>query len=175
MCALASRHLVSPANAVFRDECWMWGTSHLTSNVDERLTIVTETDVGSVVADPAGEPFYLVCGLVSSPAAAVTWAEVALPATVRLTALPFRGVLVYDGFVGGGAPVPVTGEAKAKILAACEAAKVAGALVTGMHPPTRAAPVPPPAVDTADLSAMSVGALKNLLRSQGSSPKGCVE
>lgn len=175
VCTLAARHLVPPVDAVCRDECWMWGTTRLTCEVDERLTIVAETDAGSVVADPAGETFYLVCGLMSSPAAAVKRAGVALPAAVRLSALPFRGVLVYDGLVGGGPPVPVTGEAKAKILAAYEAAKAAGALVTGMHPPAKAATAPPPEVDTADLASMSVAALKALLRSQGSSPEECVE
>lgn len=175
VCTFAARHLVPPVDAVCRDECWMWGTTRLNSEVDERLTIVTETDAGSVVADPSGETFYLVCGLMSSPATAVKRAGVALPATVRLSALPFRGVLVYDGLISGGPPVPVTGEAKTKILAAYEAAKAAGALVTGMHPPAKPASAPPPVVDTADLSAMSVSALKALLRSQGASPDGCVE
>lgn len=70
--------------------------------MDARLTIVADTDAGSVGADPAGETFSLVCGRVSSPATAVKRAAVALPATVRLTALPFRGVLEYGGLLGGG-------------------------------------------------------------------------
>ncbi|OSX69409.1 hypothetical protein BU14_1545s0002 [Porphyra umbilicalis] len=163
--ALTACHLVPPFDAVCRAESGAWGTTRLNAKPGEQMTVLKDTDRGSVVADAAGTTFYLVVGLRVSPATALTRAGFTLPFQTRLTALPFRGVLVYDGLVSGR-PVPVRGAQAARLEAAYEAALAAGTVITGLIP-SASAPPPPPPVRTDDLHAMSVPQLKAHLTAMG--------
>ncbi|GAB0492171.1 hypothetical protein MMPV_003431 [Pyropia vietnamensis] len=168
---LTARHQVLVVDVVCLDECWMWGTTRLICEVNERQAIATDADVGRVVADQFEESFLRVCGLMSFLATAVKRAGVALSAKVWLTALHFRGSLVYVG-------IPVTGNVVGRILVADAAARATATVVTGFHPPTRlaaAAAAARPPVSAADLPSVLVARLTAQLLSQSTSAVGSLE
>jgi len=164
---LTACHMPPPFDAVCRAESGAWGTTRLNAEPGQQMTVLKDTDRGSVVADAAGTTFYLVVGLINSPATALTRAGFTLPFQTRLTALPFRGVLVYDGLLSGR-PVPVRGAQAARLDAAYEAALAVGTVITGLMP-SASVPPPPLPVRTDDLHAMSVPQLEAHLTAMGMS------
>lgn len=91
---------------IFRNEAAPWGTFRLNASPHADLYVVDDTPHGSVVVDEHLKHCFLVIGLMHSPAKMIRNMGITLPAQTRLTAVPFRGVLVYDGLLGTPRPVP---------------------------------------------------------------------
>lgn len=75
--------------------------------------------------------FHRVLGMRHSPVSALLGGNTPLPVKARLTALPFRGVLVYDGLISNIKPVSPT--EKRRLLERYAAARENGDIVTGLR------------------------------------------
>lgn len=128
---IAHTHLRPPLDKIAREETISWGTHRLNAPHNEFVYIIEDTDAGSIVANHTMTTFHLVLGMRTSPAAALVRAGISLPCKVRLTALPFRGALVYDGLLGGAGPVPVAAADRTRLLERYASARQNGQIVTG--------------------------------------------
>jgi hypothetical protein len=153
-------HVQPALGDIARRDCTAWGTHRL---VAQGVYVVDERDDGCVLANKEMTKFWRVVGIITPPGKALERAGLTLPVITSLTALPFRGVLAYDGLLGmGHKPEQVTDAAvKAKLRSMYEEALAAGTItlaidVTG--PPTCAGP------GKFDMSAMSVPELKQFLQ-----------
>ena len=130
---LARDQLVQPFRQIFSDECSQWGKMRLNAPTEKIMYFIKDTQEGSIVADHTMTKFYKVLGLKRSPGATLTGSGVQLPASVRMTALPFRGVLVYDGIMGGIMPRKLSNSQARKLRSGYEAAQEKGEVITGFH------------------------------------------
>lgn len=153
-----------PADAVCRDEAYGWGRLRVHAGNGDFMYIVDETDQGTIIADEMKNTFYRVYGLKKTPGQLLLGVGLTLPVQTRLTALPFRGVLVFDGMMGGAMPPEtVTGLAADTLKKNYARAKKKGRIITGLHVDTPArpaatttTPTPTPTTPTAPTSMPTV-------------------
>lgn len=170
---VAAQQLRDDLQPAFRQECAAWGTQRLNAPLGEALYIIEDAEAGSIVADHTMTKFYRVLGMKLSPATAMRNSGIPLPQPVRLTALPFRGLLEYDANISAAPGVSLSPKQKETLINRCRAAKEAGKVLT-----TFCTPPPPPAkspVSVQSIHTMSTAQLKKFIKDNGGSVSECID